>query len=318
MGTVHLALGILLAVTLPAAAQETRIAALNFAPEDRPSGTTLPELVNGVAQLAPDLRIQVLPGGAIAPFRIATDLRQRQIDLASLAPLYYRAIMPMADALELIERSPSELRRNGAFDYLDKLHGEAMNVHLLGLFGIGARYRIYLRDRRIERLSYENVRLLAPPNAIALAKKMEALLMQMPPAEVPDALERGVIEGLIVPSLDVAANGWAKLLKFKVDPGFNSAVWVILMNRASWNALSAAHRDALARAAETLETVDAQLAAQRDAQTRRIEEAAGVTTIKLGDADAATLVSAARDIGWESMSQIDPEIAKRLRKLLAK
>jgi TRAP-type C4-dicarboxylate transport system substrate-binding protein len=245
-------------------------------------------------------------------------LRNRQIDIASLAPRYYRAMMPIADALELIERPVEELRRNGAFDYLDKLHGDAINVKLLAIFGVGERYFIYLRERRIERLTYENVKLLAPPTTIALAKRMGAFLMQMPVAEVPEALEKGTIEGLIWPGWDVAPNGWAKQLKFKVEPGVNSPVWVLLMNRASWSGLTAAHRDGLARAAETVEAADAKLSPQRNADARRAEEQAGTAPIRLGEADAATLVLAAQEIGWEGLGQIDPDSTKRLRRLLAK
>ena len=315
---VRLALVLVLAGALPAAAQETRIAALNFAPEDRPYGMALPALVRAVNSGARDLRIQVLPGGALAPFRVASDLRYRQIDVASLAPRYYRAMMPMADALELIERPVEELRRNGGFDYLDRLHGDAMNVRLLGIFGIGGHYHIFLRERRIERLAYENVKLLAPPTTIALAKKMGALLMQMPVAEVSEALEKGAIEGLIWPGWDVAPHGWAKQLKFRVEPGVNSAVWVILINRASWDGLTAAHRDALARAAEAVEAADAKLTPQRNADARRVEEEAGIAPIRLSEADAATLVLAAQEIGWEGLGQIDPDSTRRLRKLLAK
>ena len=315
---VRLALILVLAGALPAAAQEPRIAALNFAPEDRPYGMALPALVRAVNSEARDLRIQVLPGGALAPFRVASDLRYRQIDLASLAPRYYRAMMPMADALELIERPVEELRRNGAFDYLDRLHGDAMNVRLLAIFGIGARYHIFLRERRIDRLAYENVKLLAPPTTIALAKKMGASLMQMPVAEVSEALEKGAIEGLIWPGWDVAPHGWAKQLKFKVEPGVNSAVWVLLINRASWNSLTAANRDAIARAAEAVEAADAKLTPQRNADARRAEEQAGIAPIRLGETDAATLVLAAQEIGWEGLNQIDPESSRRLRKLLAK
>lgn len=318
MGIARLMCCATLALALPAAAQETRIAALNFAPEDRPFGVTLGALVAAAAAEAPDLRIHVLPGGALAPFRIATELRQRQIDVASLSPRYYRAIMPAADALELIERTPEELRRNGGFDFLDRLHGEAMNARLLGIFGFSARYHIYLRERRIERLGYENVKLLAPPTAVALAKKMGAALMQMPAAGVAEALEKGAIEGLIWPAWDVAPYGWATRLKYKVEPGFNAAAWVILINRASWNALSSAHRDALARAGAKVEAGDARLAAQRDAAARRVEEDAGVSVIRLGEADAATLVTAGHEIAWEGLSQADPDNARRLRSLLAK
>ena len=309
---------LLCAATLPAAAQETRIAALNFAPEDRPYGMALPALVRAASSEARDLRIHVLPGGALAPFRIAGDLRNRQIDIASLAPRYYRAMMPMADALELIERPVEELRRNGAFDYLDKLHGETINVKLLAIFGVGERYYIFLRERRIDRLTYENVKLLAPPTTIALAKRMGASLMQMPVAEVSEALEKGAIEGLIWPGWDVAPNGWTKQLKFKVEPGVNAPMWVLLINRTSWNGLTAAHREALARAGEAVEAADAKLGAQRNADARRAEEQAGTAPIRLGEADAATLVLAAQEIGWDALSQIDPDSTRRLRRLLAK
>jgi len=318
MGMVRLALALLLATALPAAAQETRIAALNFAPDDHPRGMALPALVRAVNSETRDLRIHVLPGGALAPFRIAGDLRNRQIDIASLAPHYYRAMMPMADVLELIERPVEELRRNGAFDQLDRLHGDAMNVKLLAIFGTGEHYYIYLRERRIDRLAYENVRLMAPPTAIALAKRMGALLMQMPMAEVSEALEKASIDGLIWPGWDVAPNGWMKRLKFKVEPGVNAAAWVLLINRASWNGLTAAHRDALSRAAEVVEAADAKLSVRRNADARRAEEQAGMQPIRLGEADASTLIQAAQEIGWDGLGRIDSDGTRRLRRLLVK
>jgi TRAP-type C4-dicarboxylate transport system substrate-binding protein len=103
-----------------------------------------------------------------------------------------------------------------------------------------------------------------------------------------------------------------------VEPGFKSSVWVILINRASWNGLTTAHRDALARAAQAIEAADAKRSAQRDADTRRAEEEAGLTSLRLGETDAATLVLAAQEMGWEGLSQIDSENTKRLRNLLAK
>jgi hypothetical protein len=67
-----------------------------------------------------------------------------------------------------------------------------------------------------------------------------------------------------------------------------------------------------------VEAADAKLTPQRNADARRAEEQAGIAPIRLGETDAATLVLAAQEIGWEGLSQIDPESSRRLRKLLAK
>jgi TRAP-type C4-dicarboxylate transport system substrate-binding protein len=316
MAMLRAALGVALVLALPAAAQETRLTATNFAPDDRPFGMALPALPAAVAANAADLRIIPLPGGAESPFRIAADLRQRSIDIASLAPRYYRAIMPYADALELIELSPTELRRNGGFDYLDRLHREALNVRLLGIFGVGARYNIYLRERRIERLNYEHVKLLVPPIAAALAKNMGAALIQMPNGEVADALGKGTIEGLIWPAWEVAPQGWAKLLKYRIEPGVMSATYAILINRTRWDALTTAHRDALARAAQALEAADAERNAQRDADAQRAEEAAGVAMFRMAEGDAGALIAMSREVAWEIIAPGDPNTARRLRRLL--
>src|SRR3712207_3174641 len=78
------------------------------------------------------IRIQYIGGPkAMPPFEVGNALKNGVVDIANSTGAFYTNVMPEADAWKLTERPMSELRRNGGFDYMQKLYAEKMNAHFL-------------------------------------------------------------------------------------------------------------------------------------------------------------------------------------------
>jgi len=89
----------------------------------------------------------------------------------------------------------------------------------------------------------------------------------------------------------------------------------VLVNLNKWKALSPAQQNLLSDAALWLESLDqeneALIAAERTRQAQ-----AGITAIRLDDAQAKRFLERAYQVGWESVAKASPTHAGKLRELL--
>jgi TRAP-type C4-dicarboxylate transport system substrate-binding protein len=252
---------------------------------------------------------------AIPTFEVGNAVKTGVVDLAMTTGAFYTNLMPEADALKLAQVPIAEQRRNGAFEYINKVWNEKANMYYLGRMVENQPFHIYL-NKPIDKPDLTGLKLRITPVYRDIFQALGATVVTTPPGEVYTALERGVVDGYGWPIGGIFDLNWQQHTKYRVDPGFYDAEVSIVVNLDVWKKVSDRQREFLQRQMLALEVRNvewkkfAQDEAERQAQ-------AGIQVIRFEPAQARAFLERAYEVGWASLIKASPEHASRLRALLA-
>ena len=257
---------------------------------------------------------------AVPPFEVGNAVRTRVADMANVTGAFYTNLMPEADGLKLATKPMSEQRRNGAWEFVDKLHNDKLNAHFLARQHQNVPFHLYFNAKpyraKLAVGDLAGLKVRVTPVYKDLVEALGGTTVTTPPGEVHTAMERGVVDGYGWPVMGIFDLGWQSVTKLRLDPGFFNVDVNVLVNLDAWKGLNAAQRKVLSDAALWLEALDAEnvaaMGAERDRQTQ-----AGVQALALSEAEAKKFVARAHDVAWTSVIRRAPETGPRLRQLIA-
>jgi TRAP-type transport system periplasmic protein len=302
----------------PVLAQEVTLRAVNSFAEGSAFAKPFEEFIAKVnAEGKGVLQINYIGGPkAMPPFEVGNAVKTGVVEIGNATSAFYTNLLPEGNALWLATRTIQEQRQNGAWEFVNKLHNDKMNVWYLGRGGDGIPFHLYL-TKAIDKPDLTGLTIRVTPVYRAFFAALGATLVQTPPGEVYTALERGVVQGYGWPVQGIFDLGWQERTKFRVDPGFYSVDVGVLVNLDKWKALTAAQRDLLTKTIGWMEGLSARNVELNAAELQRQAEA-GIQPITFIGANADTWVKTAADAGWAFVKQVAPENADRLRALLTK
>ena len=159
------------------------------------------------------------------------------VDLIYGSPSYYLSKMPELDILHMTEKLPWEEKAAGLYDYLDKLHNQKTNTHFLARNGLGIEYNLFL-NKPIKKLEdIKGMKIRVNPSTVPMMKALGAVPIQMPPSDLFTALERGVVQGQVMPSYVLRPFGLVKVTKYMVFPGMFDSPNTLIVNLDTWKKL---------------------------------------------------------------------------------
>jgi len=159
------------------------------------------------------------------------------VDLMYTSPSYYLSKMPELDILHMTEKQPWEEKAAGLYDYLNTLHNEKTNTYFLARNGLGIMYNLFL-TKPIESMDdIKGMKIRVNPSTVPMMKALGAVPIQMPPTDLYTALERGVVQGQVMPSYVLRAFGLVKVTKYMVFPGMFDSPNSIVVNLDTWKKL---------------------------------------------------------------------------------
>jgi TRAP-type transport system periplasmic protein len=298
-------------------AQEVTLQALNFLPNNSGMGTTFAEWVSDVNKAGKGIvQINIRPAGSISPFQMANAVKTGVVDMGAIPPAFYQNLLPIADALKLARKSPEEMRKNGTWAFMNKLHNEKVNAWLLNTTAYSVKFYLYLRDKKIETPNLAGLKLRTTPVYRAFFRALGADLIQTAPGDVFIALERGTIDGYGWVSWDLKTPGWDKHTKYRVEPGFYAVVLGTIVNLDKWKSLSDKQRDFLTEQSIKFELEWDKRYAPRTEAYLKEQSDAGIQVIELKGSVAENYVKTANDTAWAEFMQLDPVNAPQLKKLI--
>jgi len=275
---------------------------------------TFVERVN--AQGKGKVQIRLLGGpDAMPPLQVGNALKGGVIDLANTTGVFHANLVPEAVALTLTTKPIAELRKNGAYDLMNKIHQDKAQIYWLGRDAQHLQYHIYLTKKPSD-ADFKGLRLRSVPVYNAFFKALGANPMTIAPGEVYTALERGVIDGYGWPIAGVFDLGWQERTKVRVDPGFYAVETGIFMSLKSWSALDADQQAFLKEQMAWLEDQSKSYVAEGKAEADK-QAKAGIEVLTLPAADAAKFVATANEAGWAAILAASPQYGAELKKLLA-
>jgi len=253
---------------------------------------------------------------AIPTFEVGNAVKTGVVDMALSTGAFYTNVMPEADALKLTRMFVAEQRRNGAFDYVNKVWNEKGNLQYLARVVENQPFHIYL-TKRIDKPDLTGLKIRITPVYRDFFQALGAQVITTPPGEVYTALERGVVDGYGWPIGGIFDLNWQEKTKFRVDPGFYDAEVSLIVNLDKWKALPARQRDTLDRQAMAFEKQN-DFWAQFTRDEIQRQAAAGIQTIRFEGAQRTEFLNKAYEAGWAGVIKSSPQHGPRMRELFGK
>lgn len=301
-----------------AKAQEARLKAVSFLPLSANFGFYFKKWTEAVnAKGKGVLQIDTVGPEAVPVTEQANALKNGVVQMGFIAATYYVGTMWEGEVLPLSEKPMKELRANGAWAYLDKLHREKMNAVLLGQIGDGVKMHLYTNrpanlansQKPMEGLTLRSVPIFTP-----FFEALGARVVSLPPGEVFTALERNVVQGYGWPRWGIKDMGWLTVTKFRYGPGFFGVNTPILVNLAAWNKLTGPQRKLLEDMAIWLDDEWMKWRAERDVEEDKALESGGVKIVDMGP----SFSQRAHEARWAVLEKNSPQHIAHLRKLMTK
>src|SRR5688500_19742815 len=131
---------------------------------------------------------------AIPTFEVGTSVKNGVVEMAMNTGAFYTNLMPEADFLKLSQVTIAEQRKNGAFDYINKVWNQKANLVYLARMVDETPFHLYL-TKKIDKPDLTGLKLRITPVYRDFFASMCASLIQTPTGDVYTALERGVVDG---------------------------------------------------------------------------------------------------------------------------
>ncbi len=306
------------AVALNAAAQETTLRVVSaFAENTQYVKNLEPFMKNLNAEGKGRLQLNFIGGPkAMPPFEVGNAVRTGVVDVAMTTGAFYTNIMPEADALKLTQLPGPELRKNGAYDLINRIWNEKANMQYLGRVIDFTPFHLYL-TKKIDKADLTGLKIRITPVYREVFQALTATVMQTAPGEVYTALERGVVDGYGWPINGIFDFNWHEKTKFRVDPGFYNAEVSLVMNLDKWKALNAGQRDLLMKHVIALEAGNDSWKKINDEDTKR-QAASGIQVITFDAATSKQFYDKAYEVGWASAIKASPQYGPQMKKLFSR
>jgi TRAP-type C4-dicarboxylate transport system substrate-binding protein len=264
------------------------------------------------------IKIQFIGGEEVVKALEQFDaVRNGVADISLAVASYYTGTVPEALAVQYNQKLlPSEMRKNGFYDLMRKIHLDKGNViYLANASGTpGRAFRLYSK-KKIDKADLTGMKIRVSPVYTALVQGLGGTPVSMPPADVYSALERGVVDGYGWTYAGIMDYSFQEVAKYAIDPPFYSLNSAILMNRAAYEKLPPAAKATLEEVAKDFETVVANYYSGYIKEEDAKLKAKGIEVLTLPPAEAAKYLDVAYKGGWADFLAKNPVDGPKLKAL---
>ncbi len=261
-----------------------------------------------------------LKGGAPAigsPFTLTQKMSKGAYDVVGCTEGYFGNVLKEAPVLRLAEKSYSELRRNGGIAYIEKLFN-AKNIHFVARHWTFGKFHLWLNDKnKINKADLSGLHLRSVPVYTPFFKALGATIQRSTTAEVYTYMENGTVQGYGWPAAGWVPP-WAKVTKYKVNPGIYDSTLHTMVNLKAWNKLTKKQQDVITQvgleAEWTAEPGNPKLAAMLKKEDA-YRASHGMEIITMTGAEREKWVKAAYNAAWDDVFKKSPKHGKALQKL---
>ncbi|MWD26161.1 hypothetical protein E0K89_001560 [Aquicoccus sp. SCR17] len=302
-------------------AQQVELQAASCFPQGSFFSKRFESLIEQVNEEGKDIVHINYVGGAPAigsQLTVVQKVAQGVYDLNSCTGSYYQNVVPEADAWKLLEKTPTEIRENGGWDYMNKIHNEK-NLEVLARHHFGTHFYLFLADGyKIDGPDLSGLHLRTAPTYTNFFKKLGATTQDTSITDIFTLMENGTVKGYGWPVLGHQP-GWETVTKYRVEPGFYDVDLMIMANKRVWDGLPEDVKTLISDAAIQLEkdAIANDPGLNQKVAAKQVEED-GFEVIEFTGEDKEAWLSAAREAGWEGVNAIAPETGPKLREYFAK
>jgi TRAP-type C4-dicarboxylate transport system substrate-binding protein len=266
-----------------------------------------------------EVEIKYIGGPEAVPMRDQPEaLRAGTLDMYYGTAAYYAGIAPAANTTKLSRLTSQEEKDVGADAIYDEIHRKKLNAIYLGALGSQNPFQLYTLKKITSPDQIKGLRIRSSAMYIDFLKALGANPVVAKPGDVYQALERGVVDGLMWPLDSIRPWGWHEIVKYVVGPPFYKVSHPLLMNAKKWDGLPKGIQEVLMEALR-LEVIVIDARTVDDiANEYKAMKKAGMQIIKFSPADTKKYLDTAYEEGWKGQLKMESEYTPKLRKLLTK
>ncbi len=255
----------------------------------------------------------------VPPRKAAAALKRGQFNILASPTAYYIGTVPEGYALLAANQGPKVLRKNGAWELLQKIYMEKAGAHLLAWGESMTSYYMYLtKQPPLDADGVPNLKgfkMRATGTYRPLFRALGATTVNIKSSEIFTAVQRGTVDGFGFTDVSAVALGFHNVAKYRVFPNFYQSNQVITVNAGVWASLTKAQKDLLTKVAIDHETVSVKYIDQQLQKEEAIIAKSPMKTIKLKGKGASKYLTIAHGEIWKELRKRS-KYADQLAKLM--
>ena len=212
---------------------------------------------------------------------------------------YHFGTTAVLAAFEAVGGTEKQRRESGIIDYIDKHYQKLGLKMVFAPMTPDGGYAIFLRQPPGPSGDLQGRKIRGTPSYNAVFRMLGATPVQLPPAEIYSALEKGVVDGAAWPVIGPLNYRWYEVSKVLLRPAFGFNMNPIFMNLAAWNKLKPAEQKLLVDIGKKYETLWFKEAGRLAEEEDKALVAKGMQIVEMGAPFKAKAASAWSEGLWE-------------------
>jgi TRAP-type C4-dicarboxylate transport system substrate-binding protein len=254
----------------------------------------------------------------VPPFESVTSVTRGAYDFVHTAPAFYATNLAEANAIQLMQGPCDIYRKAGAMDLFDQVHRQKVSSTYIGCTGGGAGF-IFLTKDPVTSIDYfKGKKMRTTGFYTPVLNALGASTVEVPPAEVYQALERRVIDGVPWPENGILERKLEEIVKHMTKPVWGEVRLTAIMNTAAWDRLSPNHQKVLRDTVLEMEPWSDDYFRQATVKEQAELQQKGMTITTLPKAEGDKLLQTVSDAVWGDIQKASPDWGPRLRDAFTK
>ena len=313
-------LAFMFAFTPAADAKKIKLRAISFLPVQVTVVKTLGMYADKVnARAKGELEIKWLGGPEVIPLpALAEAVIKGRVDIAYNVGMLFADKIPGVAGIAFSPFTPMEERKNGIYEWIAGQFRKG-NLHYLGRSKTDMPFYTFTNFPVKTLNDFKGKQIGALDFSMGFFKALGASVVNVPKTDWYTSVQRGVVDGYMLPPGNMVRYKLQELTKYVIDHGISTNHEVIVMNLKKWNSLPQHLQKLMTDAAIELEYDMKDFFIKETARSRKVIKGAGVQFLKLSPEEAKKYMDIFRDSVWKDFEEmVGPEIAAETKKVMSK
>ena len=204
---------------------------------------------------ATDGKVNITPSGpeVVAAGKQLQPITAGVFDLIYTHGLYHTGTTGIGAAIDAVDGDIEKRRESGVWEWVDKHYQETQNLKVLSIPTATTGFRFFLKEEMDAGKKLDGMKIRALPSYNKIVDSLGATAVVIPFGELYSAAEKGVIDGLVWPSVGAVGFKFHEVAPYLAEPAFGTVSYLIMMNLDKWNDLDSDTQTAMLEAGHKLE-----------------------------------------------------------------
>ncbi|CAI8422810.1 MAG: Solute-binding protein [Porticoccaceae bacterium UBA1117] len=167
--------------------------------------------------------------------------------------LYHTGDTGIGAAIDAVSGDIESRRNVGVWDWVDQHYQETQGLKILSIPTATTGFRFFLKEPMDATARLDGMKIRALPSYNTIVGSLGATAVVVPFGELYSATEKGVIDGLVWPTVGAVGFKFHEVAPYLAEPAFGTVSYLIMMNLDKWNSLNSEVQNMLLKAGHQLE-----------------------------------------------------------------